>query len=102
MAPQWLLVRALPLSSFHPPLIQPEPHLYFPPRTKLPYAGLLTHSGTVAPLAVATLVVPLWIARQGSYDVGDWRLEAVVTGSGSIWTREGTTRPVLVRDMGGR
>ncbi|KAL8283651.1 hypothetical protein RQP46_005446 [Phenoliferia psychrophenolica] len=56
-----------------------------PPPTKLAYMGLLTHKGHVPPLGVTELVAPLWISRQGTYDVGDWRLEAVMDGT--VWSK---------------
>ncbi|KAM0793278.1 hypothetical protein ACM66B_000739 [Microbotryomycetes sp. NB124-2] len=40
------------------------------------FAGNLVHRGTVEPCAIETVLTQLWIPRQGSYDVGGWKLVA--------------------------
>ncbi|KAM0755961.1 hypothetical protein T439DRAFT_376232 [Meredithblackwellia eburnea MCA 4105] len=68
------------------------------PPTKLPYAGLLTRTGTVPPLSSTVTGAFLWIARPGTYELGDWRVDA--TSRSSKWSRAGTRKPLLVRDLG--
>lgn len=67
---------------------------FFPHRTRLPYVGALTHRGQVSTLSFSKVEGKLWISKPGSYNVGDWRLDAVAASG--LWQRSGSLRIVRV------
>ncbi|GAA5834924.1 hypothetical protein JCM11251_002063 [Rhodosporidiobolus azoricus] len=66
-------------------------------------AGSLTHSGTLAPLALSTISTQLWVPRPGVHRTGAWRIAVEASeddGSVVNWVREGAGRKMRVRDSG--
>ncbi|KAK4058005.1 hypothetical protein OIO90_000744 [Microbotryomycetes sp. JL221] len=59
------------------------------------FSGPITHRGIVAPLAIETVSTQLWISRQGSYNVGGWKLIAK-SDPDLMWTELGRRFDVRV------
>lgn len=65
-------------------------------RPDIGFAGSITHRGSVAPLALNTISISLWITRQGTHNIGGWSF--VVSRDDVQWTENGRRREIRVTD----
>jgi hypothetical protein len=81
--------------SRYPSYIHSYPSSY---RPQAAYVGAMSSVGRIEADARAEFQTTLWIPRNGTYDVGDWRIDIIGPG-GKSWVEYGRRREVLVRDV---
>lgn len=56
----------------------------------------MRHRGSVEPLQTVDIATRLWIAREGTYEVGGWQIE--VERDEVRWTSQGRRQQICVSD----